>query len=154
MSLNIREAVNKGKKLHRLFWRDSNSILISSKFQCRNQNFYFGFNFDVGISFYNSISESEFRFRHRNSNLDTRFQYQSRNFKAFFTEIRQNLSFDCLSDRLLSIISTNTFVESRYYDRNSVSVLILLYITRRFQRTTRITTGNDNLDDISKWHPI
>jgi hypothetical protein len=103
-----------------------NSILISSKFRCRNQNSYLGFyveieisfglDFDIRIPILISISESEFRFRHRNSDFFTRFQYQCRSFKASFTEISQNLYFDFVSEfrfrpskskfRLLSIIST------------------------------------------------
>jgi hypothetical protein len=49
------------------------------------ENFYV----EIGISILVLFAESEFRFV-------TIFQYQYRNFKAFFTEIGQHFYFDCL----------------------------------------------------------
>jgi hypothetical protein len=103
-----------------------NSILISSKFWFQfwfwrrnsDSDFYFG----IGISI----------FQHRNSDFGTRFQYNCRNFKAFFTKISQEFYFDCLSEfrfrlsqsnsklRLLSIISSEVEINFlRNSGRNS-----------------------------------
>jgi hypothetical protein len=88
--------------------------------------------FEIEIPISTSECQFWFRFRNRNFDSDIRiptsvqdFKNKCRNFKASFTKISQKFSFDCLSEfrfrpskskskfRLLSIISTINFVDSR-----------------------------------------